>query len=35
MKLDLSPLENAVARLEDGLAQFDSNAVREFPQIRN
>ncbi len=35
MRLDLSPLENAVAQLEDGLVQFDSHIVREFPQIRN
>ncbi|MYA49672.1 MAG: nucleotidyltransferase [Chloroflexi bacterium] len=35
MKLDLSPLENAVAQLEDGLVQYDSHIVREFPQIRN
>ena len=35
MKLDLSPLENAVTRLEDGLVQYDSHVVREFPQIRN
>ena len=35
MKLDLSPLEDAVAQLEDGLVQYDSDIVREFPQIRN
>ena len=35
MKLDLTPLENAVAQLEDGLVQYDSHVVREFPQIRN
>ena len=34
MRLDLTPLENAVARLEDGLVQYDSHVVREFPQIR-
>ena len=35
MKLDLSPMEDAVAQLEDGLVQYDSDIVREFPQIRN
>lgn len=35
MKLDLSPLEDAVAQLGDGLVQYDSDIVREFPQIRN
>ncbi len=35
MKLDLTPLEDAVAQLEDGLVQYDSDIVREFPQIRN
>ena len=35
MKLDLTPLEDAVAQLEDGLVQYDSHVVREFPQIRN
>ena len=35
MRLDLTPLENAVAQLEDGLVQYDSHIVREFPQIRN
>ena len=35
MRLDLSPLENAVAQLEDGLVQYDSEIVHEFPQIRN
>ena len=35
MKLDLTPLENAVAQLEDGLVQYDSHIVHEFPQIRN
>ena len=35
MKLDLTPLEHAVAQLEDGLVQYDSHVVREFPQIRN
>ena len=35
MKLDLTPLENAVAQLEDALVQYDSHVVREFPQIRN
>ena len=35
MRLDLTPLKNAVAQLEDGLVQYDSHIVREFPQIRN
>jgi nucleotidyltransferase substrate binding protein (TIGR01987 family) len=35
MKLDLSPLENAVGQLGDGLVQYDSHVVREFPQIRH
>ena len=35
MKMDLTPLENSVAQLEDGLVQYDSHVVREFPQIRN
>ena len=35
MKLDLTPLEHAVVQLEDGLVQYDSHVVREFPQIRN
>ena len=35
MRLDLSSLENAVDQLEDGLVQYDSDIVREFPQIRN
>ena len=35
MKLDLSPLENAVDQLGDGLVQYESHVVREFPQIRN
>ena len=35
MKLDLTPLEDAVVQLEDGLVQLESNIVREFPQIRN
>ena len=35
MKLDLTPLEDAVAQLENGLVQYDSDIVREFPQIRN
>ena len=35
MKLDLTPLGDAVAQLEDGLVQYDSDIVREFPQIRN
>ena len=35
MKLDLSPIEDAVAQLEDALVQCDSEIVRQFPQIRN
>ena len=35
MKLELTPLEDAVAQLEDGLVQYGSDIVREFPQIRN
>ena len=35
MKIELSPLESAVAQLEDGLVQCDSQVVRDFPQIRN
>ena len=31
MKLDLSPLEDAVAQLEDGLVQYDSDIVRGVP----
>ncbi len=35
MKLDLSPLENAVAQLEEGLAPYDSDIVRQSPVTRN
>lgn len=35
MKLDLSPLENAVAQLEEGLVLFDSDIVRQHPEIRS
>ena len=35
MTLDLSPIEDAVAQLEDALVQCDSEIVRQFPQIRN
>ena len=34
MKLDLSPLENAVAQLEEGLVLYDSDIVRQYPEIR-
>ena len=34
MRLDFSPLENAVAQLEEGLALFESDIVRQYPQIR-
>ncbi len=35
MNLDLSPLENAVAQLEEGLTLYDSDIVRQYPVIRN
>ena len=35
MKLDLSPLENAVAQLGESLVLYDSDIVRQFPIIRN
>ena len=35
MKLDLSPLENAVAQLGASLVLYDSDIVRQFPIIRN
>ena len=35
MHLDLSPLENAVAQLEEGLILYDSDIVRQHPEIRN
>ena len=35
MRLDLSPLENAVAQLEEGLVLYDSDIVRQHPEIRN
>lgn len=35
MKLELSPLENAVSQLEDALVQYESDVVRQNPQIRN
>ena len=35
MNLDLSPLENALAQLEEGLVMYDSNIVRQHPEIRN
>ncbi len=34
MKLDLSPLENAVAQLEEGMVLYDSDIVRQYPEIR-
>ena len=34
MRLDLSPLENAVAQLEEGLVLYDSDVVRQHPEIR-
>ena len=35
MKLDLSPLENAVAQLGESLELYDSDIVRQYPVIRN
>ena len=35
MKLDLSPLENAVAQLGESLVLYDSDIVRQYPVIRN
>ena len=35
MKLDLSPLENAVAQLGESLVLYDSDIVRQYPIIRN
>ena len=35
MKLDLSPLENAVSQLQEGLELYDSGIVRQHPIIRN
>lgn len=35
IKLDLTPFENAGARLEDSLVQCDSEIVLQFPQIRS
>ena len=35
MQLDLTPLENAVAQLEDSLVQYDSDIVRRHPRIQN
>ena len=34
MNLDLSSLENAVAQLEEGLVLYDSDIVRQHPEIR-
>ena len=35
MKLDLSPLDNAVAQLGESLVLYDSDIVRQYPIIRN
>ena len=35
MKLDLSPLANAVAQLEEAVGLYDSDVVRHHPVIRN
>ena len=35
MNLDLSALENAVAQLEEGLVLYESDIVRQHPEIRN
>lgn len=35
MNLDLSPLENAVSQLEEGIILYDSEIVRQHPEIRN
>ena len=35
MKLDLTPLENAVAQLGEALGLYDSDIVRQYPVIRN
>ena len=35
MKLNLTPLENAVAQLDEGLFLYDSDIVRQYPVIRN
>ena len=35
MKLDLSPLDNAVAQLGESLELYDSDIVRQYPVIRN
>ncbi len=35
MNLDLSPFENAVAQLEEGLVLYVSDIVRQHPEIRN
>ena len=34
MRLDLSPLESAMEQLEDGLVLYDSDIVRQYPEIR-
>ena len=34
MRLDLSPLESALAQLEEGLVLYDSDIVRQCPEIR-
>lgn len=35
MKLDLSSLANAVSQLEDFIDNYDSDIVRQFPQIKD
>ena len=35
MKLDLSPFENAVGQLDEALALYGSDIVRQYPVIRN
>ena len=34
-ELDLSPLENAVAQLQEALELYDSDIVRQYPETRN
>ena len=35
MKLDLSSLENAAGQLEEALALYDSDIVRQYPVSKN
>ena len=35
MKLNLLPLENAVAQLGEALEMYDSDIVRQYPETRN